>query len=291
MVASLPNSFLLIWHKRGTTRSGTEYSFSVGSGNTKHKWGTRVVSWLQRIFGGNTAIDASRSNPVLKASVQRSAEIYQQTPLQDLIDEEERANLARELFLEINRICNSTDANAVCRESLAATMLKFAQYQVLLIPPEPEEDPTGLRAQPGISGDLKRHVVELATRAENLRTDLFGISSVADFDEIWGRIQVLYWKSFWRLETVNATRIELGDHVAAGDWYKPFMHASCVSAEHVYRHNLELPPALEESIAKPVSTAYSIYTDIVVSGAADPDGEWRDYYKDSNIPVPHFDSQ
>ena len=223
--------------------------------------------------------------------MQKSAEIYEQTPLRDLISEVERSDLARDLFLEINRICNASDANAACRESLAATMLKFAQYQVLVIPPSPDDDVSGLRAQPGITGELKGHMVELASRAENLRTDLFGMTGQPTFDNVWEHVQVLYWKQYWRLETINAVRIEIGDRIDSGDWYRPFMHAACVSAEHVYRHTLELPPAFDEDIAKPVSTAYSIYTDIVVSGASDPDGEWRDYHKDSNIPVPHFDSQ
>ena len=249
-----------------------------------------VISWLKGLMGGRTAIEENRSNPVLQAVVRKSAEIYEQIPLRDFITESEREALARELFLEINRICNATDANSVCRECLAATMLKFAEYQVLVIAPPPEDDPTGLRAQPGISGELKAHVVELSRRAENLRTDLFGMPGDSGFDSIWLQIQANYWKAFWKLETVNAARIELGDQVSAGDWYRPFMHAACASAEHVYRHNLELPPAFAVDVAKPVSTAYSIYTDIVVSGAADPDGEWRDYHKDSNIPVPHFDN-
>ena len=249
-----------------------------------------MISWIKGLFGGRTAIEARRDNPVLAAAVQKSAQIFEDTPLRDLISEAEREQLARELYLEINRICNANDPGAACRESLAETMLKFARYQVLVIPPHPEADPSGLREQPGISGELTGHLVELARRAENLRTDLFGMSGEPTFDNVWEQIQALYWKTYWRLETINATRIELGDHVLNNDWYMPFMHAACVSAEHVYRHMLELPPAFEEEIAKPVSTAYSIYTDIVVSGAADPDSEWRDYYKDSNIPVPHFDN-
>ncbi len=249
----------------------------------------RVISWLTGLFGGSTAIEANRRNPVLMAAVQKSAEIYEQTPLRELISEAEREELARELYLEINRICNATDAGAVCRESLAATMLKFAQYQVLVIPPEPEDDPTGLRAQPGISGELKKHLVELARRAENLRTDLFGLAETPTFESIWESVHALYWKTKWRLETINATRIELGDHVEQGDWYKPFVHAACASAEHTYRLNLDLLPAFGADIAKSASNAYSIYTDIVVSGAKDPDTEWVDYHKNSDIPRPVFD--
>ena len=249
-----------------------------------------VASWFRKLFGGGTAIDTNRGNPALNAAVQKSAEIYEQTPLRDLISETERSDLGRELFLEINHICNATDASAVCRESLAETMLRFAQYQVLVIPPPPEEDVSGLRQQPGISGELKAHLVDLAASAENLRTDLFGLEETQSFDNVWTIIQILYWKTWWRLETINSVRIEIGDLISDGDWYKPFMHATCASAEHLYRHNLGLPPAFRADVAKPVSTAYSIYTDIVVSGAKDPDSEWRDYYKDSNIPVPHFDA-
>jgi hypothetical protein len=50
-----------------------------------------------------------------------------------------------------------------------------------------------------------------------------------------------------------------------------------------------MPPAFAEDIAKLASTAYSIFTDIVLSGDANPATEWRDYYKDYNIPTPTFD--
>jgi hypothetical protein len=250
-----------------------------------------VANWWKGLFGGGTAIATNRKNPAMQAAVHRSAQIYQDIPLHEFITEAERQELARDLFLEINRICNAKVPQAVCRQSLAETMLKFSQYQVLVIPPPPEADPSGLRGQPGISGELQGHLVELAQRAENLRADLFGTTTSITFDSVWQIVQTLYWKSFWRLETINATRIEIGDHNKNGDWFRPFMHAACASAEHRYRSNLDLPPAFDPELAKPVSTAYSIYTDIVISGTSDPDAEWRDYYKDSNIPLPHFDRQ
>ena len=248
-----------------------------------------MFGWLKNRLSGSSAIDNARKNPVLQASVMKSAEIYERIQLRDFIDNERREELARELYREIHHICNAQEPVVECRERLAEAMLEFSQYQVLVIPPLPEEDVSGLRGQPGISGELRAHIVELCARSENLRTDLFGSTDTNSYECVWQNIQANYWIACWRLESINATRIELGDHVADGDWYMPFMHASCASAEHVYRHNLELPPAFAEDIAKPVSTAYSIYTDIVVSGAADPDVEWRDYYKDSNIPLPHFE--
>ena len=68
----------------------------------------------------------------------------------------------------------------------------------------------------------------------------------------------------------------------------PFLHATCVRQEHVYRWDLELPPAFEENIAREAANAYAVFTDIVVSGAADPAAEWRIYCAGSNVPMPDF---
>ena len=109
-------------------------------------------------------MEASRRNPVLHAVVQKSAVIYDEIPLRDFISEETRAELGRELFLEINGICNAAEPVMACRDKLASTMLRFAAYQVLMIPPPPEEDPSGLRGQPGITGELKEKLVQVVQK-------------------------------------------------------------------------------------------------------------------------------
>ena len=68
----------------------------------------------------------------------------------------------------------------------------------------------------------------------------------------------------------------------------PFKHAVCANCEHIYRREVELPPAFDEDLASIAPSAYSIFTDIVLSGAKDPELEWRDYYKNSNVPIPNF---
>jgi hypothetical protein len=102
-------------------------------------------------------------------------------------------------------------------------------------------------------------------------------------------VQQSYWKAYWYLGAFDAARIELHDVDKDHDWYKSFMHAACANQEHVYRRELEMPPAFDEAIANRASTAYSIFTDIVLSGGENPESEWRDYHKDSNIPTPSFD--
>ena len=248
-----------------------------------------MFGWLRKLFTRKTAVEASRSNPVLHAVVQKSALIYDEIPLRDFISEETRAELGRQLFLEINSICNAANPVMACRDKLAATMLKFASYQVLMIPPLPEEDPSGLRGQPGITGELKEKLVQVVQKNDGLRTEMYEETDSRSHEALWEVLQRLYWTSYWFLGTFDAARIEMNDVEKGQDWYRSFMHAACANQEHVYRWEMEMPPAFTEDVAKIASTAYSIFTDIVLSGEENPATEWRHYHKDCNIPTPTFD--
>jgi len=248
-----------------------------------------MTSRLGNLFRRRTAIEAGRQNPVLLSTVDMSSKIYDGIPLRNFIGEEKRGVLARQLFLDINQICNAFDPVVACREKLASTMIKFASLQVLVIPPPPEPDPSDLRSQPGITGELTQHLVKIAENNYELRSELYGSNEAPSFDRIWESVQQSYWQSYWFLETFNAARLELGDCEDDHDWFMPFKHAACANYEHIYRREIELPPAFDGELATIAPNAYSIYTDIVLSGAENPDVEWRAYYKDVNIPVPNFD--
>jgi hypothetical protein len=208
--------------------------------------------------------------------------------LRNFIGDDMRGALARQLFLEINEICNAFEPVAACREKLATAMLEFASYQVLVIPPAPEADPSDLRSQPGITGELTEHLEQIAETNGDLRSQLYGTADAPNFERIWESVQRSYWRSYWFLETFNAARIELGDCRKGDDWFMYFKHAACANAEHIYRRDADLPLVFDEKLASIAPTAYSIFTDIVISGAGDPLMEWREYYKDSEIPVPNF---
>lgn len=248
-----------------------------------------MTSRLGKLFRRRTAIETGRQNPVFLATVDMSSKIFDGIPLRNFIADDKRDALARELFLEINDICNAFDPVAACRQKLAMTMIKFASLQVLVIPPPPEPDPSDLRSQPGISGELTKHLVQIAENSYELRTELYGAAEAPTFDSIWDSVQQSYWQSYWFLETFNAARVELGDYNDERDWFLPFKHAACANYEHIYRREIELPTAFDEDIASTAPTAYSMFTDIVLSGAENPDLEWRDYYKDSKIPTPNFE--
>lgn len=247
-----------------------------------------MTSRLGNLFRRRTAVQTGRQNPVMLSTVNKSSKIYDQIPLRNFIGDDTRSALARNLFLEINEICNAFDPVVACREKLATAMIKFASYQVLVIPPPPEEDASGLRSQPGITGGLQEHLVRIAESNYDLHSQIFEKTDSLNFDIAWDFVQRSYWQAHWFLETFNAARVELGDFHRERDWYMPFKHAACANCEHIYRREIDLPPAFDESIAADASTAYSIFTDIVLSGTTDPDLEWRDYYKGSDIPVPNF---
>jgi hypothetical protein len=241
-----------------------------------------VLGWVRKMFGHRTAAEKSRDNPVVDAAVQASAVVYSEIPLGRLIDEERRTRLAREMYLEINQICNATHPAASCREQLVATMLWVASFQVLVIPPEPEADRSGLRGQPGITGELKAHLEPLCRIDDELRS--FVHEQPDDNDALYHLIERRYWEAWWLLATLDATRKLLGDE--RDDWFRPFLQAACARQEHAYRWALELPPALPPDVAGEAASVYAVFADIVLSGTEDPLGEWLDYAKESGVPLP-----
>ena len=196
--------------------------------------------------------------------------------------------MSREVFLEINSVCNAADPFMACREKLAASMMKFAAYQVLMIPPEPDEDSTGLRGLPGISGELRQHASRIIETNYELRADFGDPSSEASEDSALAFVERSYWKHFWLVETFNAVRIELRDFPEKGDWFQPFKHAACATLEAIYRRELDLPSAFPEAQAAAANIAYPLFTDIVIAGDENPDEEWRDYHRDRDVPFPFF---
>jgi len=226
-----------------------------------------VFGWVGKIFGSRSAVLERSENPVLNAAVQKSAEIYQDLPLNQFIDSQ----------------CSDI---ALCRQKLAMTMLRFALYQVLMIPPEPENDISGLRGYPGISGELTSRLETLAKKSIALGTDIHDSQFFSEEADLWTIVQTEYWKTCWMLETLNVVRKELGDCLDENDWYRPFMHSACANQENLYRIDLEMPSAFDQAIAREAPAAYSIFTDIVVSGAADPLAEWREYHAGSPVPLP-----
>ena len=245
-----------------------------------------MFTWLARMFGFRSAVESRKENPVLLATVRRAAQIYDEIPLRDFIDAETSERLARDLYLEINALCNAGSPLVAGREKLVQAVLRNALYQVLVIPPKPADDDSGLRSLAGISGELAAHVDTLATVNIELRAHIHESEQYSDDADMHRLIQAEFWKSLWLVKTFDAARREVGDSLDVNDWLQPFIHAACANQENLYRIDLDLPSAFDEAIAREAPTAYSIFTDIVVSGAKDPLAEWLEYHKGTRVPIP-----
>lgn len=247
-----------------------------------------MFSWIGKLFGHRTAVEQRRGNPVLDKAVQRSAEIYAEIPLGDLIDEDRRSTLARELYLELNQVCNSTEPATACRDRFVEVMLQLAALQVLVIPAPPAEDPSGLRDEPGVTGELQKDLVRICAANDDLRSLMYAETESEAFDDLWTVVERLYWETYWLAASLNGMRVILEDNPDRQDWFLPFLHAACVRIEHIYRLEADLPPAFDVDIARDAATTYSVFTDIVISGAADPVAEWREYAGGTGTPMPDF---
>lgn len=245
-----------------------------------------MKGWLGKLFERKTAAAKLQRNPIAKAVVEASSQVYAQTPLDTLIDKAEAERLARDYYLEISSICNATDPKTAVREKIAAEMLRFALFQVLVIPQSPAADPSGLRGLCGVSGQLGDYAERLARINLALGEALSEPGSFDEDADIHEVLDIEYWKNFWLLETINAARKQIGDAGNAEDWYQPFRHAACANQENLYRIDLDLPPAFDTAYASSAPTAYSLFTDIVIAGADDPLAEWRDYHEGLFIPEP-----
>ena len=250
-----------------------------------------MPGWLSKIFSPRTAVEAGRKNPALMSAIRNASLRYEQIPPEVQPDEKTRRRLARKLYLELHEIFNAASPQAACRQKLAAGMLNFARFQVLMIPPAPQSDVSGLRGLPGISGGLGAHLDRIARDSDALSTAVHEIAGPQDTDDLRQHLRRAHAICHWFLESFDGARRGLGDIVEGRDWYRPCMFAACATQEHNYRRDIGLPPAFEENLTATAPIAYSIFTDIVISGASDPVREWLAYHAGSMIPLPAFEDQ
>lgn len=249
-----------------------------------------MFNWLGKLLSSQTAIRKGRENPALQAAVLRSAEIFDALPGKALIDEASRSRLARQLYLDLHEVFNAASPIEVNRQKLAAQVLQMAMYQVLVIPAPPKTDITQMRGLPGISGELRQHLKRIVRASAELHEALFADAESFDDDDddavIVQRLERSFQECCWCVATFDAARVALGDVVEGKDWFGPFLFAACANQESTYRFNLGLPSAFPEALSSSAPVAYSLFMDIVLSGAKDPLAEWTEYHRGSGIPMP-----
>lgn len=248
-----------------------------------------MLKWLGKVFGSETAVASSRRNPAFLAAVETSAQVFHELPEKLHLDEKARQRLARQLYLELHDAFNVATPVAGLRQKIVEAMLRHALLQVMLIPPPPEPDKSGLRGLPGITGALSPRLDDAVRMNSELHAALYENSNDNPGLPADVLLRRAHAASSWCVRTFDAVRRQLGDVARGSDWYRPFLFSACANQESRYRRDLDLPSAFEPGLAATAPVAYSLFTDIVLSGAQDPLAEWLDYHRGAGIRMPHFD--
>ncbi len=248
-----------------------------------------MLKWLGKVFASDTAVVSARRNPAFLSAVQSSALVFQTLPEKLHLDEKTRHGLARQLYLDLHEVFNAASPVDALRQKIAEAMLRYSLFQVLLIPPVPEADASGLRGLPGITGALMQERDAVIRNSSELHDALYESGGDQDGLPVEVLLRRAHAASSWCVQTFDAVRKELGDSTAGRDWYRPFMFAVCANQESRYRRDIDMASAFEPGLAAIAPVAYSLFTDIVLSGAKDPLVEWLDYHRDAGIPMPRFD--
>jgi len=233
------------------------------------------------------AVKAIQKEPIYLAAIQAG-----QTGLADesqglgkYASKELKQKLAEEIMAEVNEVILAPNQLMANREKLSVYTLQMAKYQVLILPEknEDEDDATGLRDKPGITGELKSHIKKIAEEDKEIKELVWSLDDPSDKD-IYEACLFRYWLFQLKAHIFQTIRIALNDihHDPEKDWYREFVAAMCAWEEYNYRKLIGLPDVLEkdDGFGGREALKYSTFMDIVLSGAKYPNFEWKEAYKD-----------
>jgi hypothetical protein len=198
-----------------------------------------------------------------------------------------KEELAGDILKEVSEVIVSEDRLMANREKLSAAVLMMVKYQILILPSEQddEEEVTGLRGKPGISGELKSHILEISEKDKEIKELAWALDNPTEKD-IYEACLFRYWAWGLRAQVFQTLRIQLKDHhpKAEKDWYRPFVEAMCAWEEHNYREAIGLPDILsgQDEFGSIAALKYSTFMNMVMDGTRYPNLEFQEYYSRDN---------
>ncbi len=189
------------------------------------------------------------------------------------------------MMTEVIKIATSLNPKLANRLILTECVSEFSKFAVLIIDPPPTEDPMGFLGRPGITGELKAHLLELTKKSENLKTYLANFGNVEKWDDVWAAVYGRYQQTNVWMNVFQAMRVEFNDSSlgkigAVKDWFRPFVEAMCAWQESQYRQDLGLSPSLmvagdaTRTSSGMLALAYGGFMNDVLDGAPDPYMTW-----------------
>jgi len=236
------------------------------------------------------AVRAQEKHPVYHAAIRHIRETFSDDSkgIGKHATQKFREDLALRLLREVGEVITAPYPVMANREKLASYVLGLAKFQVLILPApnEPEQETTGFRGKPGITGELKAHLKEIAEKDKDIKEFAWSLGSPT--------LQQLYEACVFNCIVLgfeanlfHCTRIALGDHHPSPekDWYRPFVDAMCAWEEHQFRKVIGLPAVLgnqDELGFATVALQYASFLRFVTSGAKYPNFAWEEHFKNAN---------
>jgi hypothetical protein len=192
----------------------------------------------------------------------------------DFVHESVKKNISKSYNNDIKEFRKHSSVFMGVRNRLVASTMQMARFYVLTIPPAPDTDPTGLRGEVGISGELRPHLQKIFEREPPIALDFLPDATDSELLEL---VQ-LYSNLAWLFSTSwNYVRLKL-EGLKENDWYKPFVRIQCAWEEDNFRKALGLPSILEahHEWGAMAPILFSTFQFIVASGANEPYTCWLD---------------
>jgi hypothetical protein len=241
------------------------------------------MEWLDNIKGALGLLKVPwkiRTHPAFLTSMAASADAFDKLSLKQYMKPADKDRHSQHLFGIVVSTLQASNQIAACRAQFVPVVEDFARWQVLLIPPEPEPDVTGLRGMPGVTGELRSHLLAIAGKDPEVHQAVMADRAATDAQDVQAFVEARYQNCWWYLRTLDALRIGLDDWDRDQDWSRPFSHAMCAWSEQQFRMMLDLPSALP---GEPPVAAMMYWTlrDAVLAGERNPVHHWQEHYRDA----------
>src|SRR5208283_3582537 len=138
-----------------------------------------IFGWLGEKLISGFLVRAASSDPTIqvgqlaiRGSLEHLEPVFRRTVTPKRVARDVKRKLAEKMVTRVLEIAAAPDQRLANRKYLLGCVWEFAGYAVLVLNPPPQDDVTGLRGHPGISGELGAFLRPLIAEDQKLRSRL-----------------------------------------------------------------------------------------------------------------------
>lgn len=187
------------------------------------------------------------SSPVISAGREAIIRYWLSNTQTTRFSRESQGDIARQLMSEVLLVAKAQNSFLENRKTLAWAVNELAMMQVLVIQPEPKDDPSHLRGSPGISGNLSSSMADLCDQNHYLKSWIHN-NGLSNLQEIQEAIVLRHLVANAMANIFNHVRKAVGDMppTQQKDWFPTYLYIQCAIWESVFRKDLGLSLDLTE---------------------------------------------